>query len=100
MFRRVERAVREVEVGWDSWLDWRMTNWDPRRERKWLTPRSDRADVIRYLTDPVEGLGFVETLPGSGVHQLPELCFISAEAALWAIRAVDGVGNDLHCYVI
>jgi len=88
---RVARAVREVEVGWDSWIDWRQTNWDPRRERKWLTPRSDRADVIRYLTDPVEGLGFVETQPGSGVHQLPDLCFISAEAALWAIRAVEGV---------
>ena len=88
---RVARAVREVELGWDSWIDWRMMNWDSRRGRKWLTPRSDRADVIRCLTDPAEGLSFVETQPGSWCHQLPECCFISAEATLWAIRAVEGV---------
>ena len=88
---RVVRAVKELELGWDSWIDWRLTNWDPKRNRKWLTQRSDRADVLQYLTDPVDGLSFVETQPGSGLHQLPDCCFISAEAALWAIRAVEGV---------
>jgi len=88
---RVARAVKEVELGWDSWIDWRLTNWDPKRRRKWLTLRSDRADVVRCLTDPVDGLSFVERQPGSGVHQLPNCCFISTEATLWAIRAVEGV---------
>ena len=86
---RVVRAVKEVELGCDSWINWRQS----RRGRKFLTLRSDRADVIQYLTDPVEGLGFVETQPGSGLHQLPDYCFISAEAALWAIRVVEGVEN-------
>jgi len=90
---RVVRAVKEVELGRDSWIDWRLTNWDPRRVRKWLTLRSDRADVVRCLTDPVEGLSFVETQPGSWCHQLPDCCFISAEGALWAIRAVEGVDS-------
>jgi len=88
---RVVRAVKEVELGWDSWIDWRLANWDSKRGRKWLTPWSDRVDVICCLTDPVDGLGFVETQPGSGLHQLPDHCFISAEATLWAIRAVEGV---------
>ena len=90
---RVVRAVREVELGWDSWIEWRLANWDPRRSRKGLTLRSDRADVVRCLTDPVEGLSFVETQPGSWCHQLPECSFISAEGALWAIRAVEGVDS-------
>jgi len=90
---RVSRAVRELELGCGAWVDWRLSSWDPRRARKWLTLRSDRADIIRWLTDSVEGLSFVEAQPGSGVHQLPACCFVSAEAALWAIRAVEGVDS-------